>query len=139
MLFDKKCPSNVIFIFNDMHNGNMKLEHFIDIGKSVPKNYLIDCLNAVNNQGITDIDLVIRTYRKSSITLPIYKLSTGERVFLVASIASFLGIDIYYGRVMEQLSKPVVDRFLITFKDSDHIIIHDSVGYFKAREERLHV
>lgn len=139
MLFDKKCPSNVIFVFNDMHNGNMKLEHFIDIGKSVPKNYLIDCLNAVNNQGITDIDLVIRTYRKSSITLPIYKLSTGERVFLVASIASFLGIDIYYGRVMEQLSKPVVDRFLITFKDSDHIIIHDSVGYFKAREERLHV
>ena len=42
MLFDKKCPSNVIFIFNDMHNGNMKLEHFIDIGKSVPKNYLVE-------------------------------------------------------------------------------------------------
>lgn len=51
MLFDKKCPSNVIFIFNDMHNGNMKLEHFIDIGKSVPKNYLVERLNAVNKQG----------------------------------------------------------------------------------------
>lgn len=37
MLFDKKCPSNVIFIFNDMHNGNMKLEHFIDIGKKRTK------------------------------------------------------------------------------------------------------
>ena len=35
MLFDKKCPSNVIFIFNDMHNGNMKLEHFIDVGEKV--------------------------------------------------------------------------------------------------------
>lgn len=79
MLFDKKCPSNVIFIFNDMHNGNMKLEHFIDI------------------------DLNTRTYKKGSITLPIYKLSTGERVFLVAAIATFLGVDIYYGRVMEQI------------------------------------
>lgn len=78
MLFDKKCPSNVIFIFNDMHNGNMKLEHFIDIGKSVPKNYLVERLNAVNKQGITDIDLNTRTYKKGSITLPIYKLSTGE-------------------------------------------------------------
>lgn len=77
MLFDKKCPSNVIFIFNDMHNGNMKLEHFIDIGKSVPKNYLVERLNAVNKQGITDIDLNTRTYKKGSITLPIYKLSTG--------------------------------------------------------------
>ena len=41
--------------FNDMHNGNMKLEHFIDVGKSVPKNYLVERLNAVNKQGITDI------------------------------------------------------------------------------------
>lgn len=40
---------------------------------------------------------------------------------------------------MEQLSKPVVDRFLLTFKNSEHVIIHDSVGYFKAREERLNV
>lgn len=96
-------------------------------------------LNAVNKQGITDIDLNTRTYKKGSIILPIYKLSTGERVFLVAAIATFLGVDIYYGRVMEQLSKPVVDRFLLTFKNSEHVIIHDSVGYFKAREERLNV
>lgn len=95
MLFDKKCPSNVIFIFNDMHNGNMKLEHFIGVGKSVPKNYLVERLNAVNKQGITDIDLNTRTYKKGSIILPIYKLSTGERVFLVAAIATFLGVDIY--------------------------------------------
>lgn len=95
MLFDKKCSSNVIFIFNDMHNGNMKLEHFINVGKSVPKNYLVERLNAVNKQGITDIDLNTRTYKKGSITLPIYKLSTGERVFLVAAIATFLGVDIY--------------------------------------------
>lgn len=95
----------------------------------------------MNKQGITDIDLNTRTYKKGSIVLPIYKLSTGERVFLVAAIATFLGVDIYiyYGRVMEQLSKPVVDRFLLTFKNSEHVIIHDSVGYFKAREERLNV
>lgn len=80
-----------------MHNGNMKLEHFIDVGKSVPKNYLVERLNAVNKQGITDIDLNTRTYKKGSITLPIYKLSTGERVFLVAAIATFLGVHICYG------------------------------------------
>lgn len=50
-----------------MHNGNMKLEHFIDVGKSVPKNYLVERLNAVNKQGITDIDLNTRTYKKGNI------------------------------------------------------------------------
>lgn len=40
MLFDKKCSSNVIFIFNDMHNGNMKLEHFIDVGKAYQRTTL---------------------------------------------------------------------------------------------------
>lgn len=139
MQFTKKCPNNVIFIFNDMHNGNMKLEHFIDIGKDVPKIVLLKHLNAVNNQGITDIDLVTRTYKKGSVTLPIYKLSTGERIFLVASIATYLSTSVFYGRVMDQLSKPVIDRFLETFSDSNYVIIQDSVGYFKAREECLHV
>lgn len=132
MQFVKKCPDDVIFIFNDTHNGNMKLEHFIDIGKDIPKDILLKHLNAVNDQGIVDIKLGYRTYVISGKVLPVYRLSSGERVFLVASIAALTGTKVAIARALEQLSKPVLDRFMETFSEYDNIFIIDPVGYYKA-------
>lgn len=137
MQFVKKCPDDVIFIFNDTHNGNMKFEHFIDIGKDIPKDILINHLNVVNNQGITDINLRYRSYIIKGKVLPVYKLCSGERVFLVASIAALTGTKVALFRALEQLSKPVLDRFLKTFEEYDNIFIGDPAGYYEARLKRM--
>lgn len=112
------------------------MEYFLDIGKDVPKDILINHLNAVNSQGITDVNLRCRSYGVKRV-LPKYKLYPGERVFLVASIAALTGTTVALFRAMEQLSKPVLYRFLKTFEKYDNIFIGDPVGYYEARLKRL--
>lgn len=133
MVFTRRRDYKAEFVIEDTHNGNQQFETIVNIGANVDRNTLVMFLNAVNNQGITDMNLTNRTYTKEGRVLPIYSMCTGERVFLIATICAYTGRTLLLMRVMEQLSKDVLNTFLKVFTPYNCIAIYDSVGYYEAR------
>lgn len=136
MVFSKECPDYVKFVFNSIHNGNMAFESMLDVGSNIHVEIIVDCLNMIDNQGIQSISLSSRVYKKDNKVLPIYKLSTGERIFLIATISYITKVQVCFGNVIEQLSTSVLDTFLNTFRMCDTIVVQDPIGYYKSRYNR---
>lgn len=133
MVFTCKRDYKAEFVIEDTHNGNQQLEALFNVGANVDSKTLVMFLNAINNQGITDVNLVNRTYTKEGKVLSIYNMCTGERVFLAAAICAYTNRTLLLTRVVEQLSKDVLNTFLKVFAPYDCVAIYDSVGYYEAR------
>lgn len=105
-------------------------------GANINQDLLAKAVNSVNNQGIELISIEDRLYIKDSVKLPLSSLSTGERLFLLAAVATELQLEIYLYRVLNQLSRLALLHFYETFGDSEYVNILDSAGYYEAMKRK---
>lgn len=105
-------------------------------GANIDQGLLAKAVNSVNNQGIELISIEDRLYIKDSVKLPLSSLSTGERLFLLAAVATELQLEIYLYRVLNQLSRLALLHFYETFGDSEYVNILDSAGYYEAMKRK---
>lgn len=94
---------------------------------------IIEALNSINNQGITSIDLVAKTYRIGISLLALDCLSTAERLFLIAECAKQANIRVIFSAEVYELCKDVLILFITRYKAEDSV----NIVYFSEIEGRV--
>lgn len=100
-------------------------------------------LNKINNQGLTEFDVVKRSYVHNNTLLGLNDLSTSEKVFIVAYLADKYKFNIYLLNDITSLTETTINLFLHEFIDSDYVNIavksKMSLYTFNSRVDRLKV
>lgn len=88
---------------------------------------LVNLLNKINNQGIVSIDNKLMTYMtvsKKDITID--SMCSGEKIFLVAFLASVGMIKVVMYESMLELEGKLLKQYVEVFSDADIIVIADT-------------
>ena len=115
---------NPLWIVDDISNNSPVLIRLIDKTVSLSeadKLYIIDSMKLVSN--MTDISIDALTYEIDTKTLHLSKLCTGERIFLIASLAAINKIPIWFGNCIRCLSMETLAKFFNQFGDNPYVNI----------------
>lgn len=82
---------------------------------------ILQNLNCINNQGITNIDFSSWSYYINDLQLSFDNLCTSERLFLVATAAKLLKKTVYLESDISQLTKTTLKTFLNLFYECEYV------------------
>lgn len=84
---------------------------------------ILDVLNSINNQNIQSIDMYAGRYKHRDTVLSFNKLSTAEKVFLLALAADIGKKEVYIYKDIKSLTKTTFRLFIRLFHDSEYVNI----------------
>ena len=84
---------------------------------------ILDVLNSINNQNIQSIDMYAGRYKHRDTVLSFNKLSTAEKVFLIALAADVGKKEIYIYKDIKSLTKTTLRLFIRLFNESKYVNI----------------
>ena len=84
---------------------------------------ILDVLNSINNQNIQSIDMYAGRYKHRDTVLSFNKLSTAEKVFLLALAADIGKKEVYIYKDIKSLTKTTLRLFIRLFHDSEYVNI----------------
>lgn len=99
----------------DMKLGDM-LDKAADFDQDIQKG-----LNEINNQGIHDLNIKARIYKRKDVTLGFRDMSSGERLFMAAYAADISKTSIIVQGEVGQLTNRNLVRFMSKFGKSDFV------------------
>lgn len=82
---------------------------------------ILDVLNSINNQNIQSIDMYAGRYKHRDTVLSFNKLSSAEKVFLIALAADVGKKEVYIYRDIKSLTKTTMRQFIRLFHDSPYV------------------
>lgn len=93
--------------------------------QSIDTEKLVTVLNTINNQGIESINPLAGTYVVKGATVPIARLSTGEKIFFIAEVSTQTKTRVGFGYCIHQLSNRTLRTFYNTFINDYIAVVAD--------------
>lgn len=128
-----EVPEQIIIndrLFNKISFANRSVMQMLNKIRDVDSKEILDMLNSINNQGLTDIDIRTYSYKRGDIELAFCDLSSAERLFLIAFDADRSQTEICVDGEVQSLTMKTLRLFMDLFKDSKYVNIDcNSVNY----------
>lgn len=133
-----EVPEQIIInnrLFNKISFANRSVMQMLNKIRDVDSKEILDMLNSINNQGLTDIDIRTYSYKRGDIELAFCDLSSAERLFLIAFAADRSKTEIYVDGEVQSLTMKTLRLFMDLFKDSKYVnIACNSINYKRLYE-----
>lgn len=117
-------PSEIKFdggFFRDIQMLSDKTRDITDSLIGYDEQKILDVLNSINNQNIQSIDMYAGRYKHRDTVLSFNKLSSAEKVFLIALAADVGKKEVYIYRDIKSLTKTTMRQFIRLFHDSPYV------------------
>lgn len=133
-----EVPEQIIInnrLFNKISFANRSVMQMLNKIRDVDSKEILNILNSINNQGLTDIDIRTYSYKRGDIELAFCDLSSAERLFLIAFAADRSKTEIYVDGEVQSLTMKTLRLFMDLFKYSKYVnIACNSINYKRLYE-----
>lgn len=133
-----EVPEQIIInnrLFNKISFANDCIMHILDKIRDTDSKEILNMLNSINNQGLTDIDIKTYSYMRGDRKLTFSNLSNAERLFLIAFAADHSQTEIYVDGEVQSLTMKTLRLFMNFFGNSKYVnIACNSINYKRLYE-----
>ena len=97
---------------------------------------IVDLLNKINDQGIIAVDSILFKFQVNGEILNLGEMSTAEKVFLIAYIATKKEKSVWFLDSVMNLEEDIFELFIVNFGQSQYVHILTRVELYKKSLER---